>query len=79
MPRGRKRYRRVGIKELKRIKCTLSKRRVAGEGERVLGYLLAFHTLAAILMIEITLDYQPNPSTDQFLRPVSPMPASASH
>lgn len=40
---GRKRYRRVRIKELKRIECTLSKRRVAGEGERVFGVSLAFH------------------------------------
>lgn len=81
MPRGRKRYRRVRIKELKRIKCTLSKRRVAGEGEGVFGCLLAFHTLAAILddrnHAGLPAEYK-SPS-DQFLRPVSPMPASASH
>ena len=78
--RGRKRYRRVRIKELKRIECTLSKRRVE-EGEGVFGVSFAFHTLAAIFddRNHAGLSAESKSPSDQFLRPVSPMPGSASH
>jgi hypothetical protein len=76
---GRKRYRRVRIKELKKIKCTLSKK-VAGEGERVFGVFLAFHTLVAIFdRNHAGLPATCKSPSDQFLRPVSPMPGSTSY
>ena len=69
------------IKELKRIECTLSQKGWPERMKELLGYLLPFTLWLQSFddRNHAGLPAESKLPSDQFLRPVSPMPGSASH